>query len=104
MSYDSHQYIACWYVTPGHSYPTVTRIRLLPQRVTPVRHAALLAIFLMPQSVAHGLTRAILRMIAEGKPAPDFTVQTDEGKSVSLKDYRGHWVVLYFYPKADTPG
>lgn len=43
-------------------------------------------------------------MIAEGKAAPDFTVDTDEGKSVSLQDYRGRWVVLYFYPKADTPG
>lgn len=43
-------------------------------------------------------------MIAEGSPAPDFTVETDEGKTVSLEDYRGHWVVLYFYPKADTPG
>jgi peroxiredoxin Q/BCP len=39
-----------------------------------------------------------------GDHASDFTVETDEGKHVSLKDYRGHWVVLYFYPKADTPG
>ena len=43
-------------------------------------------------------------MIAEGAVAPPFTVETDEGKQVSLSDYRGHWVVLYFYPKADTPG
>jgi peroxiredoxin Q/BCP len=43
-------------------------------------------------------------MLAEGTVAPDFTVDTDEGKSVSLRDYRGRWVVLYFYPKADTPG
>ena len=43
-------------------------------------------------------------MIAEGTVAPDFTVLTDEGKQVSLSEYRGHWVVLYFYPKADTPG
>lgn len=43
-------------------------------------------------------------MIAEGTAAPDFTVQTDEGESVSLRDYRGKWVVLYFYPRADTPG
>ena len=39
-----------------------------------------------------------------GDQAPEFTVDTDEGQRVSLKDYRGHWVVLYFYPKADTPG
>jgi thioredoxin-dependent peroxiredoxin len=43
-------------------------------------------------------------MIAEGAKAPDFSVETDEGKRVSLMDYRGQWVVLYFYPKADTPG
>ena len=43
-------------------------------------------------------------MIAEGSAAPDFTVETDEGKTISLLDYRGHWVVLYFYPKADTSG
>lgn len=43
-------------------------------------------------------------MIAVGADAPDFTVETDEGRNVSLRDYRGHWIVLYFYPKADTPG
>jgi hypothetical protein len=48
--------------------------------------------------------RGTNRMLAEGTVAPDFTVDTDEGKSVSLRDYRGRWVVLYFYPKADTPG
>jgi peroxiredoxin Q/BCP len=39
-----------------------------------------------------------------GKPAPDFTLKSDEGKDVSLKDYRGKWVVLYFYPKDFTSG
>src|SRR6201996_6450798 len=34
----------------------------------------------------------------------DFTLQTDEDKSVSLSDYKGKPVVLFFYPKADTPG
>ena len=48
--------------------------------------------------------RRSCNMVAEGAAAPDFTVLTDEGKQVSLRDYRGHWVVLYFYPKADTPG
>jgi len=43
-------------------------------------------------------------MIAEGVAAPDFTVETDAGNEVSLRDYRGKWVVLYFFPKADTPG
>ena len=40
----------------------------------------------------------------EGSAAPDFTVLTDEGKEVSLADYKGRNVVLYFYPKDDTPG
>lgn len=36
--------------------------------------------------------------------APDFSLQDDSGKQHSLKDYQGKWVVLYFYPKDDTPG
>ena len=34
-----------------------------------------------------------------GKPAPDFSLTTGDGSQVSLKDYRGKWVVLYFYPE-----
>ncbi len=41
---------------------------------------------------------------AAGSAAPDFTLPSQEGTSVSLKDYRGKWVVLYFYPKDQTPG
>jgi peroxiredoxin Q/BCP len=37
-------------------------------------------------------------------PAPDFTLQDHEGTSHSLADYAGQWLVLYFYPKDDTPG
>jgi peroxiredoxin Q/BCP len=36
--------------------------------------------------------------------APDFTLPDENGKSVSLKDFRGKTVVLFFFPKADTPG
>jgi thioredoxin-dependent peroxiredoxin len=39
-----------------------------------------------------------------GDPAPDFTLSDQEGNSVSLSALRGQTVVLYFYPKADTPG
>jgi thioredoxin-dependent peroxiredoxin len=39
-----------------------------------------------------------------GKPAPDFKLTNNEGKQVSLKDYKGKWVVLYFYPKDFTQG
>ena len=39
-----------------------------------------------------------------GDKAPDFTLERDGGGSVSLKDFKGRKLVLYFYPKADTPG
>jgi peroxiredoxin Q/BCP len=39
-----------------------------------------------------------------GSAAPDFTLPSQQGASVSLKDYRGNWIVLYFYPKDQTPG
>jgi len=43
-------------------------------------------------------------MVEEGKPAPDFTLTSDSGETVKLSDLRGKPVVLYFYPKDDTPG
>jgi cytochrome oxidase Cu insertion factor (SCO1/SenC/PrrC family) len=36
--------------------------------------------------------------------APDFTLQDENGKEIALKDLRGKTVVLYFYPRANTPG
>ena len=43
-------------------------------------------------------------MVSEGEPAPDFSLTSDAGERVSLSDFRGRPVVLYFYPKDDTPG
>ena len=43
-------------------------------------------------------------MIEEGHPAPDFSLQSDDGEAVTLSSFRGAPVVLYFYPKDDTPG
>ena len=43
-------------------------------------------------------------MVEEGKPAPDFALTSDSGETVKLSDLRGKPVVLYFYPKDDTPG
>ena len=43
-------------------------------------------------------------MIEEGRPAPDFELESDAGDTVKLSDFRGRPVVLYFYPKDDTPG
>lgn len=39
-----------------------------------------------------------------GERAPEFKAKTDDGKEVALKDFRGKNVVLYFFPKANTPG
>src|SRR5688500_2915723 len=39
-----------------------------------------------------------------GAPAPDFSLKSDQGTATSLKDFRGKWVVLYFYPKDFTGG
>src|SRR5215475_631682 len=41
---------------------------------------------------------------AVGTQAPDFTLNSQEGKPISLHDFKGKWVVLYFYPKDQTPG
>lgn len=41
---------------------------------------------------------------AVGTPAPSFTLTSDAGKATSLADYKGQWVVLYFYPKDFTGG
>ena len=43
-------------------------------------------------------------MIATGDKAPEFTLPDQDGNAVSLSDFAGQTVVLYFYPKADTPG
>ncbi len=42
--------------------------------------------------------------IEVGQKAPEFSCQDQSGQNVSLKDHRGQWVVLYSYPKDDTPG
>jgi thioredoxin-dependent peroxiredoxin len=42
-------------------------------------------------------------MLKPGDPAPDFTVQTHEGKPLTLAGFRGKKVLLWFYPEADTP-
>jgi peroxiredoxin Q/BCP len=42
--------------------------------------------------------------LSSGDPAPDFTLPTDDGRTVSLADSRGHKTIVYFYPAAMTPG
>jgi peroxiredoxin Q/BCP len=43
-------------------------------------------------------------LVEEGSPAPDFTLESDTGAQVALSQFRGRPVVLYFYPRDDTPG
>ena len=43
-------------------------------------------------------------MLIEGRSAPDFTLPDQNGNAVSLRSLRGGWTVVYFYPRADTPG
>ena len=46
----------------------------------------------------------VIAMLKPGDKAPDFRVKSDEGKDISLADYRGKRVLLYFFPKANTSG
>lgn len=59
--------------------------------------AVLLALAVSP-------SRAASAVPAVGAQAPDFTLDSQEGKPVGLRDFRGKWVVLYFYPKDFTRG
>jgi peroxiredoxin Q/BCP len=43
-------------------------------------------------------------MLAVGDPAPDFTLENDAGEKVQLSSQAGKTIILWFYPKADTPG
>jgi peroxiredoxin Q/BCP len=45
-----------------------------------------------------------MAMVTTGQPAPDFSLRSDSGETVRLSDLRGRPVVVYFYPKDDTPG
>ena len=55
-------------------------------------------------TMSRPVVRAADDVPAVGTVAPDFTLSSQEGKKVSLHDYRGQWVVLYFYPKDMTTG
>jgi peroxiredoxin Q/BCP len=67
-------------------------------RIVLLLAVVLMLVVLVPRLLSRSATPS------EGSSAPDFTLPSQEGSSVSLKDYRGKWVVLYFYPKDQTPG
>jgi peroxiredoxin Q/BCP len=63
----------------------------------PFRNAAVVAAFFLAATFAAEIPQA-------GQPAPDFSLPSQEGAPVSLKQFHGKWVVLYFYPKDMTQG
>ena len=66
--------------------------------------AVIVAVLLLVGLVAAHASRDAAKAPAAGTPAPDFTLNAQDGKPVSLRDFRGQWVVLYFYPKDFTSG
>jgi peroxiredoxin Q/BCP len=63
-----------------------------------------ISLFSLLFAATASLNPAFEAMPQEGQQAPDFTLPSQDGTPVSLKDFRGKWVVLYFYPKDMTPG
>ncbi len=59
---------------------------------------------LIASAIASAALAVAADVPAEGTKAPDFTLKNQEGKPISLHDYKGKWVVLYFYPKDQTQG
>jgi peroxiredoxin Q/BCP len=70
--------------------------------MTKLMLGGLAALLLLASAVLWMLRPGSQRM--EGSAAPDFALQDQDGKTHRLGDYAGRWLVLYFYPKDDTPG
>jgi peroxiredoxin Q/BCP len=71
---------------------------------TPRTRIAWYVVLALVALAGYGSARGSERPPAIGKTAPDFTLKSQEGTPVSLHDFRGKWVVLYFYPKDFTSG
>ena len=65
---------------------------------------AFLLVFVVVAILACSPVNAVNELPAVGSAAPAFTLTNNEGKQVSLSDFKGKWVVLYFYPKDFTSG
>src|SRR5881392_1747185 len=73
-------------------------------RILTVLIAFVAAILLLLGMAAVRAARHLAKAPVAGAPAPDFTLNAQDGKPLSLRDFRGQWVVLYFYPKDFTSG
>jgi peroxiredoxin Q/BCP len=62
------------------------------------------SIFFLLSLVVTGMTAVASEQFAVGDVAPEFELSDQSGQLHSLEDYRDQWVVLYFYPKDETPG
>jgi peroxiredoxin Q/BCP len=69
-------------------------------RITVLVIAVVIIIFLVPRLISGSRAAAP----TPGSAAPDFSLPSQQGSPVSLKGFRGNWIVLYFYPKDQTPG
>lgn len=67
-------------------------------RIVLILLVVIVVVLLVPRLLSHSVTPSV------GSDAPQFTLPSQEGAPVSLSDFRGKWVVLYFYPKDQTPG
>ena len=73
--------------------------RCLMLRITLVVILVVVAVLVLPRLLSGSRATP-----TAGSAAPDFSLSSQEGASVRLQDFRGSWVVLYFYPKDQTPG
>jgi thioredoxin-dependent peroxiredoxin len=71
--------------------------------VTPICVAAVIALLVLPNGVK-SVFAAPNAVPQTGQMAPDFTLPSQDGSVLGPKDFHGKWVVLYFYPKDNTPG
>jgi hypothetical protein len=89
----------CIYCPLTRTTCTIRHSRGAPMlRIILLLIAVVALVLFVPRLLSRTATPAV------GSDAPQFTLPSQDGTPVSLKDYRGKWVVLYFYPKDETPG
>jgi peroxiredoxin Q/BCP len=67
-------------------------------RIVLILLVVVVVVLLVPRLLSHSVAPSV------GSDAPQFTLPSQDGTPISLTDFRGKWVVLYFYPKDQTPG